>query len=628
MLRALFLLFESKNHMTNEITQQQIPLNKLDVAPENARKTNITARQDELKASLKAYGLLQPLLIRPADKKGRFFVVDGQRRLLALKALVKDKDLKPTHSVKCEQIDPKIAQELSLTANVHAETMHPADQFEAFFGMSQNKVSVGDIAARFGVSEKTVKQRLKLASISPKLLALYRDGEMSLEHLEAFTLSNDHEKQETLWAQLEQWQRHPRQIKAMLTEKTVSAEDPRVKLVTIEAYQKAGGHLERDLFSMDIYLTDVELLEKLIMEKIEQTAEALKAEGWSFVEVSRSYEFERFQHYDRIGPERVELSKEDAEWLDVIDSKIHHLELISDDVDNQDEHQEKIDTLDLEREQLIQKMEAYTKEQKESAGAYVSYHHGEIDIICGLVEKQDLVPKSRDEPKNEAKPKKEISERLLERLTAHKTLALQDTLSNSPQIAFDLMLTEMVKRTFPAFFERDSSCFHLAMQSPSFPNDDESLKDSIATVNREKAFEQWTKTLKAKSEAPLYEVVSSLKQDQKMKLLSFCFAGSFDAVKHPKEYVSQNRQNAINGLADLLKLDITKYWKPNASLYFNHIAKDNILNAVREVKGLDAADSLRKLKKAELAKVAEKRLENSNWLPKPLHVGVHAPDAS
>ena len=60
---------------TNQVekTQQQIPLNMLEVAPENSRKTNVTARQNELKASLTAYGLLQPLLVRPAEKKGRFF---------------------------------------------------------------------------------------------------------------------------------------------------------------------------------------------------------------------------------------------------------------------------------------------------------------------------------------------------------------------------------------------------------------------------------------------------------------------------------------------------------------------------------------------------------------------------
>ena len=605
------------NNIENQ-TQQQIPLNKLDVAPENSRKTNVTARQEELKASIKAYGLLQPLLVRPADKKGRFFVVDGQRRLLALKALAKDKVLKATFSVKCEKVDPSIAQELSLTANVQAQTMHPADQFEAFYALNQNNVSVGDVAARFGVSKKTVKQRLKLAGVSPKLLALYREGEMSLEHLEAFTLSDDHKKQETVWSQLSHWQRNPRHIKAFLTENKVSSKDPRVKFVTIEGYKKAGGHLEGDLFSEDFYLTNLELLERLVSDKINETAKTVEAEGWSFVEVSRDYEF--IQQFGRIWPEPVELGKEDAERLTTVEDKIKSLQEAYDDADNQDELDETLDALEIEHEQLVEKTEAYSEEQKASAGAYVAYSHGEINIIRGLVEKQALTHKK------ETKPKKAISERLLERLTAHKTLALQDVLSNSPQIAFDLMLAEMVKRTFTVYLGQNGSCFHLSMQSPSLPREDESLKNSFASANRQKAFEQWEAMLKPDGDIPLYETISSLKKDQKLKLFAFCFAGTLDVVEHPKEFVSQSQQEMVNWLADLLKLDMTQYWKPGASLYFNHISKDNILNAVREVKGLEVADALKKLKKSELVMAAEKRLEDSNWLPKPLQVGVHKPD--
>ncbi len=603
-------------------TQQSIPLNKLTVAPENSRKTNVTARQDELKASLMSYGLLQPLLVRPSDKKGHFFVVDGQRRFLALKALVKDKALKSTYSVKCEQVNPDIAQELSLTANVQSQTMHPADQFEAFFALNQNDISTGDIAARFGVSEKIVKQRLKLASVSPKLLELYRQGEMSLEHLEAFTLCNDHEKQETVWSQLNHWQKKSRQIKAILTEQKISSEDPRIKFITLAAYKKAGGQLERDLFSEESYLTNIELVEKLLRDKIIEAAKEVEAEGWAFVEVSPEYEMEFTQQYGHIWPEPVELSKKDAERLKTIENEIEHLEDIYNDAENQDELDKKLDALEIEQEQLVAKTEAFTDMQKAKAGAYVSYRHGEIHISRGLVEKKGLTSDHKKEPK----PKKVISDKLLERLTAHKTLALQDALSSSPQIAFDLMLTEMVHETFSTYLSTHFSCFHLHMDSVSFPSDDESLEKNIAAVKREQALENWAANLQLNDETTLYDAISSMKKDQKMKLLAFCFAGSLDAVQHPKTHVSQNKQDMIDGLADLLQLDMTQYWKPSAKLYFNHIAKDNILNAVKEVKGLEVADALKKLKKGDLAIAAEKRLEDSNWLPEPLRIGVHSPE--
>lgn len=609
--------------MTNqEPTIVSIPLNHLTVAPENARKTHVNARLDELKASIKAYGLLQALLIRPSDKKGKFLVVDGQRRLLALKALAKEKNIKSTFPVKCEQINPDIAHELSLSANIQAQAMHPADQFEAFLAMSQNNISIGDIAARFGISEKIVKQRLKLAKISPNLIALYREGEMSLEHLMALTLTDDHEKQESLWSSLGHWQKNPRQIKAMLTEQKVKATDHRVQFITLEAYERAGGHMERDLFSEDVYLTNVSLVEELLRQKIEDTAKIIQAEGWAFVEVSTSYDFEFVYDHERIHPEPVELSIEDTKKLDAIEEELDALRaLYNDDANNQDDLDEKWDSLQAEQEVIEAKKQAYTAEQISNAGVYVSYHNGELSVIRGLVKKADLT----NEVKKEPKKKKEISERLLEQLTTHQTIALQDRLSLSPEIAFDLLLTEMVKATFPDHMKYENSCFHINFGTPNIPRDDEKLTTCFGAANRQKAFQSWENMLKADHEN-LYNNVSALKAEQKMQLLAFCFAGTLDTIKHPKAYATKDQQNKIQELITLLDLDMREYWKPTASLYFNHISKDNILKIIKEVKGKDFNEALKKLKKSELALAAEKQLENSNWLPKPLQTKTDEPD--
>lgn len=604
----------------NQESLNHIPLNKLKVAPENVRKTNIEDRLDELKASIQSYGLLQPLLIREAEKSGHYLVVDGQRRFLAMKALVKDKTLKSTFSVKCQEINPELARELSLSANVQTQIMHPADQFEAFFDLSQDNLSIADIAARFGVSEKIVKQRLKLANISPHLIELYRQGEMSLEHLEAFTLSDDHEKQETLWSQLSAWQKNPRHIKKALTEQKIKSADDRVKLITLEAYEKAGGDIERDLFSDDVYLTDPALVEQLLNDKLNETASALEAEGWAFVEVSPRYEHEFVQQFDRVWPEPVELSAEDAKRVGAIEGEIQQIREIYKTCDNQQELDQRWDALEVEYEQLYKKREAFTDEQKTSAGAYVSYRFGDIDITYGLTEKADLTGDKKKEPK----PKKEISDRLLERLSAHKTLALQDVLCNEPQIAFDLLLTEMVKVAFSDYWAFDDTCFNLKLNNPNFPKD-EQLDHSHAALKRQKAFEQWEDLLQPGDISNLYDDVAALKNKQKMALMAFCFAGTLDVVQSPKAFISKRKKDMTGELEELLKLDMTDYWKPTADLYFNHISKDHILQAVKDAKGLDVANALKKLKKSDLAKAAEKRLENSDWLPDPLKIGVHKP---
>jgi len=58
---------------------------------------------------------------------------------------------------------------------------------------------VADVAARFGTTETVVRKRLALARVSPVLLQQFRDEDMSFAQLSAFTVSDDHEKQVTVW---------------------------------------------------------------------------------------------------------------------------------------------------------------------------------------------------------------------------------------------------------------------------------------------------------------------------------------------------------------------------------------------------------------------------------------------
>ena len=128
--------------------------------------------------------------------------------------------------------------------------MHPADEFDAFKALIESGMPAADVAARFGVTETVVKQRLKLANVSPTLIAAYRNGEMTLQHAMAFAVTDDHAAQERVWNELSEWQKdNPEVIRDMLTEHEITAHDRRVKFVTLEAYEKAGGTVRRDLFS-------------------------------------------------------------------------------------------------------------------------------------------------------------------------------------------------------------------------------------------------------------------------------------------------------------------------------------------------------------------------------------------
>jgi ParB family transcriptional regulator, chromosome partitioning protein len=259
--------------MTTTFTVTEIALNKLDVAEANVRRTGRGNGIEELAASIAAHGLLQSLVVCPklddsGEPTGRYEVVAGGRRLTALKLLAKRKAFGKTGPVPCRVLDGEDAGEASLAENVVRLDMHPADQFEAFARLHQDGQGRGieEITARFGVSAHTVRQRLRLSAVSPRLLQAYRDEALTLDQVMAFAVTGDQAEQERVHGQLQDWQRNPDTIRRLLTHSLVPATDRKVMFVGLDAYTAAGGTVQRDLFSDDRggWITDAALLERLL----------------------------------------------------------------------------------------------------------------------------------------------------------------------------------------------------------------------------------------------------------------------------------------------------------------------------------------------------------------------------
>ena len=129
-----------------------------------------------------------PTAPRPACSKSR--PADGAIGRLQL--LVKQKRLAKTAPVPCVVRDPSVdisAEEDSLAENVQRAPLHPLDQFRAFQALREKGRSEEEIAAAFFVGVNVVKQRLRLAAVSEKLLDVYAEDGMSLEQLMAFTVT-------------------------------------------------------------------------------------------------------------------------------------------------------------------------------------------------------------------------------------------------------------------------------------------------------------------------------------------------------------------------------------------------------------------------------------------------------
>jgi ParB family chromosome partitioning protein len=155
---------------------QEIPLNKLKPSPANVRKTGADLGLEEFAASIAAHGLIQPLVVEPerngeGSETGCYLVTAGERRRKALRLLAKQRRIKKTEPIPCLMKADGIASEISLAENVIRTNMHPADQFEAFQKLHEDDgLGIEEIAARFGVTPSVVKQRLKLAAVSPALM--------------------------------------------------------------------------------------------------------------------------------------------------------------------------------------------------------------------------------------------------------------------------------------------------------------------------------------------------------------------------------------------------------------------------------------------------------------------------
>jgi len=178
---------------------RDIPFNKLVLSQSNVRRIKAGISIEDLAEDVARRRLLQSLNVRPildtdGQETGMFEVPAGGRRYRALELLVKQKRLAKTAPIPCivsEAGDEISAEEDSLAENVHRVALHPLDQFRAFQTLRAQRRSEEEIAAIFFVSVNVVKQRLRLAAVSPKLLDVYANDGMSLEQVMAFSVTAD-----------------------------------------------------------------------------------------------------------------------------------------------------------------------------------------------------------------------------------------------------------------------------------------------------------------------------------------------------------------------------------------------------------------------------------------------------
>jgi ParB family chromosome partitioning protein len=607
-----------------------IPLSKLIACPTNVRRTGRNDGIAELAASIKAHGLLQNLQVR-AGKGGKFEVVAGQRRLAALKLLAKAKDLPKSAEIPCHICEGEEATEISLAENIMRLPMHPADQYEAFKAVADQGKSPEEIAVRFGCSAAIVRQRLKLGNVSPKLIDAYREEEIELEQLMALAISDDHATQEKLWFELDGWNRHPSNIRRLLTQAHVDARDPRAQFVGIEAYVAAGGYVLRDLFDdgHEGYLTDPVLLNILVTRKLEGEAEAIRAEGWKWVDIMPEIDHEALREFGRIYPERLSTSEKEQAEIDRLTAEYEAL-LDEHGEDPPEEVAEQMEGLSERIDALSEGTERWKPEDIALCGAIVGIGHGgQIVVMRGLQRPEDAPAEgtpSRPKAGAVAKPKREdgLSDRLVEDLTAHRTAALRAILAGNADVALAAVVHALI---LPLFYpHRGEGCLDLDLKSEGLERSATGFEDSAAARSLAERHEVWKRTLPQRAEG-LWDWLLAQDTAMRLDLMAYCAGCSVNAVKKKQERAEAGRFVHADQLATALDLDMAQWWQPTGATYLSRVPKAKVLEAVAEGVTKGAAENLAKLKKEALVTHAEERLAGTGWLPAVLRRKLPEADA-
>ena len=274
-----------------------IDLGQLSIAAVNMRHGKRAPDISDILPSIRARGVLVPLLVRQNGGPDQFEIVAGRRRYFAAKTIADEQgEVDPLPCAVMAPGDDAAALEASLIENIARLAPDAMSQYETFVRLTRLGRSVAEIAATFGITERMVSQRLALGNLLPKIRDAYRDEEIDAETIRHLTMASKAQQKEWLALFTDAESHAPRgyQLKQWLFGGQSIA--TKVALFPVEEYP---GPITADLFGEDSYFADTELFWQKQNEAITAQRDRLLAAGWPDVivlepgEHFRSWEHEK-----------------------------------------------------------------------------------------------------------------------------------------------------------------------------------------------------------------------------------------------------------------------------------------------------------------------------------------------
>ena len=633
---------------------RMISLNHLVLSDKNVRKVPASETEDaELLASIREEGVKQNLVVYEG-KKGTFHVDAGGRRLKALQTLAEEGAIAKTHPVACLVEDEASATLSSTIENVQRVAMHPADQFEAFATMIDEGRSEENIAMKFGVNVGLVKRRLKLARVAPEIFEAFRYGDLSLECVMAFTVSDNHDRQMVVWNTVKE-QHHYNQhvIKRMLTETSYSANSKLAQFVGVKAYEEAGGTIMSDLFSErdTTYLENPELVERLALEKLQEASNEFVGK-WKWVDVHMQLEHGIFRSFGRVSPQEVDPDPQILKEIETLTAREEELAQMGEEGDMADELYAEYEAIEPKVNALrdqIGEGRPFADEDRAIAGVVLSIGwNGELEIEKGLVRPEDI-PQVEDESREDgvvrvasptssspapvadpaaAMRKAEgMPNSLADDLRTARHHILRAHLAADYDVAFDAMLYSMCKKALASGYISGLP-LDVTLTRYYAPNGEKLVAGSVA----DRMLEALKDTLNLdwiELDAPSdFKAMCILSDEDKQALFAWAAATALNA-----QLASDNGPSAvIEELGARMDVDVAACWRPTAANYWSSVTKAHIATVAKDVIGNEFAEERSSEKKGEAAAAMEAAfaenaletagqeksvaLKSSRWLPK------------
>lgn len=605
---------------------------------ENVRSTSSVTKDGikQMAAMLESTGQISPLVVSRRED-GCFSVHAGGRRTRGFWHLRDQKKISADHMVEVREIDATHGLDISLIENISQEPMHPVDEFLAYKRLEEKGYTPEGIARAHGVKVLQVKRRMKLGEVHPDLLEQFREGKINLDQIMALASCDDQQRQLQAWTSLPVWQRNDQQIRQHLSEDEVKVDDDRVKLVGLDAYLKAGGSVRTDLFSEDgkgELLTDVGLLEMLLADKLEATAEQMRSEGWAWVEILQSFGYEERQkirgYPTTYLPETAKQASERQALEQQISDKENAVQALWDKDDEDDGDEAAIETLQNETEALEAKVEALRESRVDLngvdmliAGAVVFVAGSEIVVHKPMIRIEDMRKLEKSSPsdtsgaapasssRSEVEQQAEgMSDRLITNLTAHRTAAVQASLISNQSVALASLAAHMARTTLVRGYS--DGCVKISLSTQMY-----TLRDASPTFEGSPAH----KVLMAEHDALMALLPTESDDllgfflgqglDVSLRVITYCSATTVNGVLG-----KNSTQDALAPLAAALSLDMRQWWEANQPNYLALVPKAKMIEAVVEAHGGPlSADGWDKLKKDEVLDRCTDSLKGTGWLP-------------